>query len=406
VSDPAATSDMAAVSDPGAAGDLAVRLARLAGALRSAGVGTTLRDELDAAVALTLVDLADRDEVRHALRIALKIPRPAFATFDQLLGMFWARRSDASAPPEAPVSPTHSPTARRETAVLPRGRLRWDPDARRLLGTPGEAGQGEEQSAGKDPGYSREAALRRKSFAEIDGGGRDLAVMERLLARLGRRLATRRSRRLVPTRGRGLADLRASTRKALRTSGELFTLARRARPVERPRLVFLCDTSGSMDTHARFLLTFVLSLRRAVRGAEVFAFNTELVWLTPLLAHGDLAVALDRLRASVPDWSGGTRIGDSLAAFVKDHLARSVDAKTTVVILSDGLDRGDPAQLAEVVRLIRRRARKLIWLNPLLGDPDYQPTARGMQAALPFVDHFAAAHDIESLERLLPHLRD
>jgi len=106
----------------------------------------------------------------------------------------------------------------------------------------------------------------------------------------------------------------------------------------------------------------------------------------------------------VPDWSGGTRIGESLTTFVERHLQHCIDTKTIVVILSDGLDRGDPRLLAEAARLIRRRARKVVWLNPLLGDSRYEPEARGMRAALPFVDHFAAAHNVESLERLIVHL--
>jgi uncharacterized protein with von Willebrand factor type A (vWA) domain len=193
-------------------------------------------------------------------------------------------------------------------------------------------------------------------------------------------------------------------RRALATEGELLSLARRARAVEEPRLVVLCDTSGSMDRHARFLLAFVLSLRRAARSTEVFAFNTELVRLTPWLASGEVLATLDRLASRVPDWSGGTRIGDSLARFVADHLHARVDARTVVLILSDGLDRGDPTVLAGAMRAVQARARKVIWLNPLLGDPRYAPTARGMAAALPFVDQFLPAHDLASLEQLLPHL--
>ena len=106
----------------------------------------------------------------------------------------------------------------------------------------------------------------------------------------------------------------------------------------------------------------------------------------------------------MPDWSGGTRIGESLAEFTRGYLEETVNAGTVVVILSDGLDRGDTALLMDAMRAIRARARKVIWLNPLLGDPRYEPTARGMQAALPYIDHFAPAHNLESLERLLPLL--
>lgn len=371
--------------------DLPLRLARFGRALRAEGVATTLRDELDAAEALALVDREDREEVRRTVRIALKVPRADFQTYNRLFESFWRGE-----PEVARVAARQ----RQETHALPRGRaLHWDPDTRRM------ATDAASSPPGERPGYSPEALLRRKGFDE-EWSARDLVRMERLLARLARRLATRRSRRFVPTRGRGRADVRASYRRALRTSGELVSLARRARALDEPRVVFLLDTSGSMDTHSRFLLTFALSLRRAAPRAEVFAFNTELVHLTRSLAPGKIRLTLDRLAASVPDWSGGTRIGACLTEFGKDHLARGPAGKTVVVVLSDGLDRGDPSLLADAVRRIQGRARKLVWLNPLLGDPRYEPATSGMRAALPFVDHFASAHDLESLERLLPHLAD
>ena len=228
--------------------------------------------------------------------------------------------------------------------------------------------------------------------------------MEKLLARLALRLATRRSRRLVPVRGAGIMDPRRSLRRALATDGELLRFARRARAVEEPRLVVLCDTSGSMDTHTRFLLAFLLSLAKAARRTEIFAFNTSLTRLTPWLSAGRVERALERFSAGVPDWSGGTRIGECLTEFVRAHAAAMLNAKTVVVIVSDGLDRGDTAVLARAMRDIRSRARRVIWLNPLLGDPRYEPTARGMEAALPFVDLLAPAHNLESLERILPML--
>lgn len=362
--------------------DVAVRLARFGRALRAHGVPVTLRDELDAADALAIVGLDDRSTARAALRIALKIARGDFETFEKLLGVFWS--GAAASVPLATRPPRN---------VSAGGRLlHWDPQTGRMGGTAPE---------GDQPGYSPEAVLRRKAF-DATWSARDLVAMERLLARLARRLATRRSRRLVPTAGRGSADVRASYRKALRTSGELLDLARRSRSIEEPRVTFLLDTSGSMDAHTRFLLTFVLALRRAVPSAEAFAFNTELVRLTPSLMRGRLA--LERLATAVPDWSGGTRIGECLAAFARDHFVRGPRGRTVVVIVSDGLDRGDPARLVQAVRAIRSRARRLIWLNPLAGDPRYEPSAAGMRAALPFVDHFASAHDLASLERLLPRL--
>jgi uncharacterized protein with von Willebrand factor type A (vWA) domain len=377
---------------------LPLSLARLGAALRAHGIGTSLRDEIDAVVTLPFIDPADEHEVRFALRIALKIPRGDWPTFDRLFVGFWTGQERApDVPPPRPPPPASRPRRRL---------LSWDPVARRMAHTQdGDAEAPGGSTDGLQPAWTAAALLRGKSF---DGAwsAAELAAMERLLARLARRLATRRSRRWVPTPvfGRGRFDPRRSYRRSLATEGEIMRLARRTRAIEDAGLVFLCDTSGSMDAHTRFLLMFVLSLRRAARRAELFAFNTELVHLTPALASGKIRLALDRLPALVPDWSGGTCIGASLATFVERHLARVVDARTIIVILSDGLDRGDPEVLVEALRRIRSRARKVVWLNPLLGDPRYQPAARGMQAALPFVDHFASASDLASLERLLPTL--
>ncbi len=365
--------------------DLAAAVAVLGRALREGGIPVGLTDEVDAAKTLALLRGADEDELRCAMRIALKIRRADWERFDAVFG--GARPHPA--PPQGPLE---------RAARAPSGGVRAP--------TPGRADGADGAGDGGDgpglPGYSPEALLRRKPFDECAPA--DLAAMERLLVRLSSRLATRRGRRLVPSRGRGVPDLRRSLRRAVSTDGEVIGLAHRARAVEAPRLVVLCDTSGSMDAHARFLLAFVLAVRRAARSTEVFAFSTSLVRLTPLVSPGRIAAAVERLAACVPDWSGGTRIGECLAAFVAGHLHERVDARTVIVILSDGLDRGDVAILASAMRAIHARARKVIWLNPLLGDPRYEPTARGMAAALPFVDQLLPAHDLASLERLLPHV--
>jgi len=380
--------------------DLVVHLARFARALRERGVGVGLSDEADGLTALTLVDLGDRDEVRRALRTALKIrPRDA-AAFEELFARLWSggdEGSDRRRNPEV-RDPAKPPNPRPPGASSPRP----------LGEPPGDDAPEIAVREGEEPGYSAEAMLRRKPFEECTVA--DLAAMEDLLARLALALATRPSRRRVPTRSRGEVDLRRSFRRAVAHGGEFLSLARRARPVERPRLVVLCDTSGSMDPHTRFLLAFVLALRRVARTSEVFSFNTALVRLTGCLRPGRpgraglAAAALDRLAAAVPDWSGGTRIGECLAEFVDYHLDPLVSRDTVVLILSDGLDRGDLAPLAAAMRAIHARARRVVWLNPLAGDPRYEPTARAMAAALPYVDHLLPAHNLESLARLLPLL--
>ncbi len=375
------------MSDPGHA----LGLARFGRALRERGVRVSLSDEADGLVALGLVDQADLEEVRRALVVALKVRPGDRAVFDELFPSFWPGRS------EAPLGRTSRPKPPSET-------LRLRPAPRR---TPApEVGAPPELEVtlpeGEEPGYSPEARLRRKAFEECSTA--DLAAMEKLMTRLALALATRPSRRLVPTRGRGTADLRRSLRRALAHGGELLSLARRRSAIERPRLVVLCDTSGSMDPHARFLLSFVLALRKVARGTEVFAFNTTLVRLTPWLAAGRVDRTLARLASGVPEWSGGTRIGECLEDFERAHATTLLDRRTVVVIFSDGLDRGDVRPLAGALARIRARSRKVIWLNPLAGDCRYEPTARAMAAALPHVDRLLPAHNLESLSRLLREL--
>ena len=373
--------------------DVVERLARFAGRLRERGVGLSVSDEIDGAAALLLVDLGDRDEVRYALRAALKVRRSDWDTFDELFQGFWAAEDALARPPDRPDQPSRP----RSDRSGPVPQWRW------IQAIAPPAGERERETPGGDlPGYSSEVLLRRKPFD--DWCADDLPAMERLLARAARRLRCRPSRRLVPVRAGGRVDLRRSFRRAVGTGGEFLSLARRDRAVEKPDVVLLCDTSGSMDPHTRFLLAFALSLKRVVRRCEVFAFNTSLTRLTPWLTPGKIGPTLDRLAAGVPDWSGGTRIGASLDEFVTRYPDTLVSAKTVVVVLSDGLDLDSPAVLAGAMRAIRGKARKVIWLNPLLGDPRYRPEARGMKTALPFVEHFVPAHNLESLERLLPLL--
>jgi len=364
---------------------LIAQLARFAAALRDNGVRAGLGDEVDAATALTLVDLLDRAEVHRALRIAFKLPREAWKIFDRLFEEYWDGRA----------APRRDPPRRESRAAL---EWRWDGERVRLA-----AAEEEEKPSGDTPSFSPEPMLRRKPFERCSR--KEIAALERLLARLAPRLAARRSRRLVPAALRGRVDLRRSFRHALKSDGDLLRLAKRDRALDEPSLVVLYDTSGSMDSHTRLLLAFAFALRRSIRKAEIFAFNTTLVRVTRMLTAAEVDASLTRLSAGVPDWSGGTRIGGCLDEFNSRHRDALVDRNTTVMIFSDGLDQGDAALLGRAMRELRERAGRVLWLNPLAGDARYEPQTEAMRAALPHVDHFGAANNLESLERLIRFVR-
>src|SRR5215831_9165703 len=365
---------------------MVAQLARFAGALRSRGIRVGLSEEIDAAAALALVDLLDRAEVHRTLRIALRLPRDAWDLFDRLFEEYWDGR-------RAPHHPALDQAAKRDARGS--AQWRWDGQRVRLELPDGPEPQGD------TPGYSPEALLRRKPFEEFSE--RDIAAMERLVEQLAQRLATRRSRRRVPS-ARGVVDLRRSFRRALASDGDFLRLARRGRPLDEASLVILYDTSGSMDVYTRVLLPFAFALRRVVRRVEIFAFNTTLVRVTRMIAPGKAPQSLAALSAGVPDWSGGTRIGECLAEFLASHRDVRLDRNTVVVCVSDGLDQGDTALLESAMRELKARSGKVIWLNPLLGDSRYRPECAGMRAALPFVDHFGPAHDLASLRGLLRQL--
>jgi uncharacterized protein len=168
--------------------------------------------------------------------------------------------------------------------------------------------------------------------------------------------------------------------------------------------VLICDVSRSMDTYSRFLLQFIYALQNTLGRVESFVFSTRLTRVTEYFDNEDIYRALDRIAMEVPDWSGGTRIGLSLRTFNQEWALRLVNKYTIVLVMSDGLDTGDASVLEDEMEKLQKRAARMIWLNPLLGNDEYRPLARGMSAALPHVDLFASAHNLASLQALGRHL--
>ena len=245
-------------------------------------------------------------------------------------------------------------------------------------------------------------ALRRKSFADCTPG--ELAILARLMARLRLRAPARRTRRRRAA-GSGEPDLRRTLRRAMRTGGEPIERAWRRRRVQPRRLLLVLDVSGSMSTYSRALTMFAHAALRTGPDWEAFAFGTRLTRMTRALANSDPDAAFAAAAEEATDWDGGTRIGASLKRLMDEHGRTRVVRGAVCVILSDGLEVGDPELLGAQMERLARLAHRVVWLNPLKGGDSYEPLARGMAAALPHIDVFQAGHNLQSLEEVAEVIR-
>lgn len=360
--------------------DLVARTVDLCRALRERGLGITTSHATDAVRALQSIGLAERDDARLALRCVLASRPEEFAAVDEVFDEMFGSRAVRKKPQAA----SRKPHAEEGLPSL----TSW---------SAGSAGEPQEVK-----GASEHRGAGEKDFGSF--GSEELDEVERIARRIARRLAARPSRRWKAARTGARVDLRRTMRRAPASSGELIDLRFRKRKVRKTRIVALCDVSGSMDLYSRLLLQFLFALQGSAARVESFVFSTELRHVTGALRGREYREALRELAGEVHDWSGGTRIGECLASF-NEEFGNLVDRRTVVVILSDGWDTGDPAVLAEQLESLRLRSRRLVWLNPLLGSPGYEPLTLGMQAALPHLSVFAPAHNLDSLRQLGRYLQ-
>jgi uncharacterized protein with von Willebrand factor type A (vWA) domain len=240
--------------------------------------------------------------------------------------------------------------------------------------------------------------LREKSFADLSEEER--ARVAALIRRISVAVPVERTRRTRPASTGAVFDMRRTLRRSLRTQGEPFDRAWRARKARTRPLVLILDVSGSMSPYARALMQFAYAAMAAGRRVETFCFGTRLTRVTRTLRTKDPDRALHEIGKQVEDWEGGTRIGESLKALLDGWSQRAALRGAVVVLCSDGLERGDPELLRAQMARLRRLAHRVVWVNPLKGSPRYEPLARGMAAALPSVDVFLSGHNLESLEEL------
>ena len=252
--------------------------------------------------------------------------------------------------------------------------------------------------------YSDRELLRQKNFAEMSA--EEAEAVKRMMSHLLWNVNERRTRRKRPGKGH-VIDLRRTLRHSLRTEGEILRWSYRE-PKLKPRpLVIIADISGSMERYTRLLLHFIYGMKSALRQpVEAFVFSTRLTRITRPLQVRDLDLALKQVGLLVHDWAGGTRIGESLKTFNFDWGRRVLGRGAVVLIISDGWDRGDVELLKREMARLKRNCHRLIWLNPLLGAPDYEPLTRGIQAALPHIHDFLPVHNLASLEDLAIRLSE
>ncbi|HEX2236340.1 MAG TPA: VWA domain-containing protein, partial [Actinomycetota bacterium] len=318
-------------------------------------------------------------------------PPPDFDLYDEVFDSFFAGELEPSpAPGTDDAARPPAPVEEGEPEELPLELMAGsaDDDA---------GGEGEEQAAVRLVSSPTEV-LRSRSFEHLSAEER--ALVATLIRRLSVRLPQRSGRRLRRAPKKGAFDMRRTLRASLRTEGEPFRRAwRRRAPVTRP-LVLMLDVSGSMSAYARALVQFGFAALATGHRVEVFCFGTRLTRVSRQLRARDPDRALEAIATAVRDWEGGTRIGDSLKELLDGYGGHASIRGSVFVLCSDGLERGDPVVLEHEMARLGRLARRVVWVNPLKGDPLYEPLARGMAAALPHVDVFLPGHNLASLETL------
>ncbi len=271
------------------------------------------------------------------------------------------------------------------------------------MGKTSTAEDSENEPGRQVSGANQQERLRKTDFSKLSE--LESQQLEVLAKRLYREMDHRLSRRWRGSYGSGKLDLRRTIRQNISSGDNWGVLRFKRRKPRKPRLVVFLDVSGSMDTYSFYLLKFIYELQTSFQQVETFLFSTRLHYISDLVRKGQLPVVLDKLKFRAEGWSSGTTMGSCLRVFNRDYAKFILSRKSVVLVLSDGLDTGDTEILSNELKQISRRTRKIIWLNPLMGMKGYQPLAKGMRTAMPILDIFAPAHNLQSLLELEKHLQ-
>lgn len=333
--------------------------------------------------------LSDKKYFKNALKIIFCTNPEERQLYEKLFGLYWD------------TNPVDLREQKNKTTI--RGTV--EKKANRSLVMLGKGKNEEETAEAKNVSGANEAErLQTTDFSKLH----DIETwqLEEIAAKLFKEMATRLRRRMKENPKEGAINLRRTIRRSIQYGGEPIELYHRSKKFKKHRLIVLLDVSGSMDKYSFFLLRFICALRENFRQAEAFVFSTSLIRISKALQHNYLDAVLSAISQKADNWSGGTKIGDCLRQFNDQYGKRLLNGLPFVIILSDGLDTGTPEMLSRELQKIKRRSKKLIWLNPLKGMKGYEPTARGMKEAMPSIDEFYSAHNLQSLLALENILTD
>jgi uncharacterized protein with von Willebrand factor type A (vWA) domain len=359
--------------------------------LRQMDVNVTTTNQLGWCRSVQLINISEKETFYHTARTNLIANQADRETFDMAFNLFWRYPR-----PEFQVADTGS-----EEPVSSALQDFYDTDDEENVieqWLDYEEADDEEGQEDDPIAYSVDDVLTRKDFSTFTK--EDMERAREVVAKLAAVLATRLSRRKVISKKGRTIDFRRSWRRSLAHGGEPIELMRKQQKIKKTKILLLCDVSGSMDCYAKFLIQFIYGMQQELREVEVAVFSTHLTNITGLLRRKGLAEGLNEVANVVPDWSGGTKIGESLLEFYRQFASSFSAYRSVVILISDGWDRGDADLLRRSMEMLHRHAYKLIWLNPLIGSDTYQPICRGIRTALPYVDYFLPAHNLESLAQL------
>jgi uncharacterized protein with von Willebrand factor type A (vWA) domain len=390
--------DAAAAPSGPAGGKIAANILHFARLLRRAGLPVGPADMLAAQQAVSLVDIGSRAQVRTALRTTMIHRHEHAELFDHAFAMFWR---DPEAAKAAAAMAMIDGQKQRAPERAPPGSRRLAEAFNQPRDKPPPPGTEQEQIDAVLTVSERER-LQTMDFEAMSAA--DISSAKQEIRRLSLPLDLLRTRRQRADPNGDRTDLRATIRASLRQGGEIVGLARTRKVTRPPPLVVLCDISGSMSRYAQILLHFLHAVANDRDRVSTFLFGTRLSNITRQLRHRDAEIAFQMVSHAVPDWSGGTRIGEALAAFNHTWARRVLGQGAVVLLVTDGLDRDGAAGLAENMERLHKSCRRLIWLNPLLRWDGFQPRSQGIRAMLPHVDEFRTVHNLASLRSLVETL--